>query len=217
MYSMQENCSERTGRQSIHPQVDPPLVTTGQHVVWENAAWRVECNDVHNRETLANQRAVRISPASESHYEAIVVSLATDGQLHLLSRYRYPIERWSLEFPRFDFENGDDGWKEAAEVDLFRLAGLTADKMTLLGAVQADPTVLNSIVVVILAEGCRVDSTSRSSTFLDDGSEGVDKPEPLVAGTLALPLLELIEHIHRGEISCCVTLAALTLYRAMFR
>jgi hypothetical protein len=217
MYSMQENCSEQTGRQGSHPQGDPPLVTTEQHVVWENAAWRVECNDVHNRETLANQRAVRISPAIESHYEAIVVPLAADGQLHLLSRYRYPIDRWSLEFPRFDFENGDDGWKEAAEADLFRLAGLTADKMTLLGAVQADPTVLNSTVVVVLAEGCRVDSTSRNSMLLENGSETIGEPEPLVARSLDLPLVELLELIHCGKVTCCVTLAALTLYRAMFR
>jgi hypothetical protein len=213
MYSMQEDCPERTQRQVTHSSV--PLVTTRQHVVWENGVWQVESNEVHNLQTLGPQRAMRITPAIESRYEAIVIPLASDGRLHLLPRYRYPIERWSLEFPRFEFENDDDGWKDAVETDLLQLTGLTADKLTLLGAVQADPSLLANTVVVILAEGCRV-SSLRQGTRVMDEAQAAEELNPGVAGLRDVPLVELLTLIHRGEVTCGVTMAALTLYRAMF-
>jgi hypothetical protein len=161
---------------------------------------------------------VRIGPAVEACYTAIVVPLSGDGRLHLTGRYRYPISRWSLEFPRFDLESGDGGWKDRAEADLFRIAGLEAERMALLGAVEIDPALLAISAVVILAEGCHPAGSQRESKAgrlaASERSLEAGEPDDLVAGTLALSLVELSEWVRHGQVTCGVTLAALSLYRA---
>jgi hypothetical protein len=127
MYSMRDKRSGRGFNDLVGSHVDHPLATTQQHVAWENSALRVECNQVHNVNTLEDRLAVRIVPAVDAYYGAIIVPLAPDGRVHLVGRYRYPVSRWSLEFPRFDLESGDSGWKDRAETDLFRITGLQAD------------------------------------------------------------------------------------------
>jgi len=196
-------------------QADHPLSTTQQHVAWQNAALRVECNQVRNSRTLEDSQAVRIVPIAERPYTAVVVPLAADGRLYLVGRYRYPIGRWSIEFPRFEFESGDAGWLDAAETDLLRIAGLKAARMSLLGAVEVDPALLATSAVTILAEGCS-HRTTRGKTPVPSGNIR-EEADTLVAGCIAVQLTEMAELIQQGEITCGVTLAALSLYRARVR
>jgi hypothetical protein len=194
-----------------------PLVTTQRQIVWENSAWRVECNQVRNLETLEDQPEVRITPAVEPYYSAMVVPLAVDGRLLLVERFRYPIGRWSLEFPRFDLESGDGGWKDAAESDLFRLLGVASSKMSLLGAVQIDPALLATTAVILLAEGCQASAHEPHRTDPPESRDFGYRSEELIASTVALRPSEIDEMLRRGEISCGVTLSALAHYRATLR
>jgi hypothetical protein len=221
MYSMPGNWTERQIQRMIGPHAGHPLATLQTHVAWENPMLRVEYNQVRNFATLEEQLALRITPAVEPYYQAVVVPLAPDGRLHLVGRYRYPILRWSIEFPRFDFDSSEAGWKDAIEADLLRATGLAAARINLLGIVEIDPALMSTSTVVVLAQGCASPSAGpksgdrkrRGQAKRDDGPE----PDALIAGSLALPLVELAELVERGEIVCGVTLAALSLYRARLR
>ncbi len=221
MYSMPESWLDREIRRMIGPDVMQPLATTHRHVVWENPTLRLECNLVRNLATSQDSFAVRITPAVDPYYTSVVIPLAPDGRLHLIGRYRYAIDRWSIEFPRFDLDSSDAGWKDAAQSDLRRATGLTAKRMNLLGAIQIDPALLSTSTVVILAQGCtrpRAVPKSNVAGGAKGGKPGIlSGTEELIAGSLALPLAELSELVDRGEIVCGVTLAALSLYQARLR
>lgn len=193
-----------------------PLITTQQQIAWEGTEWRIELNQVRNERTLAEHTAVRISRTAEPLYSAVVVPLSSDDRLHLVSRYRYATGAWSVEFPRFELDGGDGGWRDAAEIDLFRMTGLVAEKLSMLGAVHLEPALLTTSTIVILAEGCRVSATRRRAITTIDPDEETPAAE-IVSGTLALPLVEVSDLVRRGEISCGVTLAALAHYRAALK
>jgi len=217
MYSMPGSWADRQIRRMIGPDVQHPLATTHTHVAWENPTLRLECNLVRNMVTSEDGFAVRITPAVDPYYASVVIPLAPDGRLRLVGRYRYPIARWSIEFPRFDLDSSDAGWKDAAQADLRRATGLSAKRMNLLGAIQVDPALISTTTVVILAQGCthvRVKSKSSTAGGAGGGPEIPSGLDELIAGSVALPLVELSELVERGEITCGVTLAALSLYRA---
>lgn len=219
MYAMPESWADRQIQRMIGPDVIHPLATTHTHVAWQNPAMRLECNLVRNIATREDGFAVRIMPAVEPYYASVVIPLAPDGRLYLVGRYRYPIARWSIEFPRFDFDSSDAGWQDAAQSDLRRATGLAAKRMNLLGAILIDPALMSTSTVVILAQGCtRARAKSPSSAAGGGGApeipSGIDE---LIAGLLAVPLVELSELVERGEIACGVTLAALSFYRARLR
>lgn len=191
-----------------------PLATTHEHVVWENMQLRLECNLVRHRDTAQDAFAVRIRPAVEPYYTSVVIPAGADGQLHLVGRYRYAIDRWSIEFPRFELDSSEAGWRDAAQADLQRATSLSARQMNILGAIQIDPSLLSTTAVVILAQGCDR-RRPRSKKNADAGSERtVDGSQELIAGSVSLPLAELAELVEQGQIVCGVTLAALALYRA---
>jgi hypothetical protein len=220
MYSMPGDWTERQIRRMIGAHLEHPLATTQTHVAWENPALRVEYNLVRNSATLEDRFSLRITPAMEPYYQSVVVPLAPDGRLHLVGRYRYPIGRWSIEFPRFDFDSSDAGWKDAAEADLYRATGLAAASMNLLGIVEIDPALMSTSTVVILAQGCTTPATGTRPT--DGKRRGREQrtpaePDSMIAGSVAVPILELAELVERGEIVCGVTLAALSLYRVRLR
>jgi hypothetical protein len=220
MYSMPGNWTERQIQRMIGPNVGHPLATAQTHVAWENPQLRVEYNLVRHTATLKDRFAVRITPAVDPSYQTVVVPLAPDGQLHLVGRYRYPIGRWSIEFPRFDFDSSDAGWKDAAEADLLRATGLKAANMNLLGILEIDPALMSTSTVVILAQGCTAASGPQSNHRKRGKRPEQSAPaesDELIAGSVAVPIVELAELIERGEIVCGVTLAALSLYRVRLR
>ena len=208
-----ENRGTRQLQVLMAAQPEHPLITVRQHVAWEGNTWRIETNQVRNEHTLAEHTALRVSRTAEPLYPAVVVPLSSDGRLHLVSRYRYATGTWSVEFPRFELDGGDDGWRDAAELDLFRMTGLVSEKLSLLGAVNLEPALLTTSTIVILAEGCRVSEPRRRAVASSDPDQDTP-PGEIVAGTLALPLVEVCDLLRRGEITCGVTLAALAHYRA---
>jgi hypothetical protein len=232
MYTMTARRSKEQIEQLLASELPHPLATVQQRVEWQDARWRVECNQVHNLKTLKGQISLRISPAAEPIYSAVVVPLATDGQLYLVLRYRYAIERWAIEFPRFAFDGSEDGWGEAAKQDLLSMTGLAAEKIALLGAVHTDPALLTSSAIVLLAEGCRPSSQRRRNADTpdvpiagqvawDDASAGsgvlVESDNDLLAGSLLLPLNEVLTLARKGDVNCGPTLAALSLFQAVQR
>jgi len=84
-------------------------------------------------------------------------------------------------------------------------AGMKAEEMRLLGAIQADPALISISTIVILAEGCLGPPTKPADAV------------GLIAGRIALTSEELDDLTRRGEIACGTTLAALCLYRAQQR
>jgi hypothetical protein len=92
--------------------------------------------------------------------------------------------------------------------------------MSLLGAIEIDPALLSTGAVVILAEGCGLAASQKKTKAAagrraaGERSAEADEPDDLVAGTLALSLVELAEWVRHGQVACGVTLAALSLYRA---
>jgi hypothetical protein len=210
MYSMPRNWTERQIQRLVGPDVEHPLATTERRVAWENADLRLECNVVRNTATLEDQLAVRITPAVDPYYGAVVVPLDREGRVILIGHYRYPIGRWSIEFPRFAFNSSEAGWKEAAAADLARMTGLAADRMRLLGAIQIDPALVSTSTVVLLAEGCAQEGAGASESE-------APKPGRLIAGSIVVSPDELSRLVSRGDVACGVTLAALALYRSIRR
>ena len=182
-----------------------PIVTEEVLTVCADSEVRVEHNQIHNVATGERQRAIRVMPLEDGRYMAVVVPVLADGRLLLVGRYRYSIDRWSTEFPRFGCQTGDTGWKHTVADDLWKNAGLKAAKTTLLGAIQADVALNATNTIVILAEGC-VEHATRAIN-----------PRELITGTMAVSPDELSSLIRRGEVACSVTLAALYLYGARAR
>jgi len=208
MYAMPGDWAAGQIQRMMGSHAEHPLATTLTHVAWESPLLRLECNLVRNLTTAQDDFVVRIAPAVEPYYPAVVIPVGPDGNLHLLGRYRYAIGRWSIEFPRFEFDSSDAGWKDRAENDLGRVTGLAAEEMSLLGAIQVDPAWMTITNVVILAQGCVPAAISGSSA-----APGASASE-VIAGRLAVSLAQMSQLVERGEIVCGVTLAALALYRA---
>ena len=141
----------------------------------------------------------------ESPYVAVIVPVLADGRVVLVGRYRNVIERWFIEFPRFEWPPEDEGWKLTAERELFQMSGLEADRMRPLGVTHIDPALVATGLVVILAEGCSQRAASVSSVA------------HLVTGSIALSPEEMDYMIREGGITCGINVSALCLYRASQR
>ncbi|MBI3840247.1 MAG: NUDIX hydrolase [Planctomycetia bacterium] len=182
-----------------------PVTTQQVRVAFENAQLRVEHNLVRNAATFEETLALCIALPDEAQCVAVTIPVLSDGRLLLLGRYRYPVGRWSIEFPRAMCQTIDSGWRQPAEENLLKDAGLQADNWRLLGAVQVDPALMSTSALVILAEDC----AGLQEKAFDDAE--------LIAGSVALTGEELDELVRRGEVVCGVTLAALCLYRAQLQ
>ena len=145
---------------------------------------------------------MRVLPIDAADYSAVIIPVLPGGQFVLVGRYRYALARWSIEFPRFEARTSDEGWKKSAQQSLLESTLLQADPMQLLGAIQAEPSLLAPSTLVILAEECAARPVRTAS------------PDGLIAGTVTIAPERLDELIRHGEISCGVTLAALALYSA---
>jgi len=178
------------------------LSTDQSRVLLENAQLRVEWNVVRNLTTQLTSSALRIAPIDESRHEVVLLPVLADGRLLLLGRYRYAAARWSIELPRYWGQSSDGGWRASADESLLKTTGMRAERMSLLGALQADPALIAVNTIVILAEGCT--GPHIPPTDADE----------LIAGSVSLTEEEVYRMIRQGEIICGTTLAALTLYRA---
>jgi hypothetical protein len=197
-----ENRGDLQIRKMIGPNSPHPITTQQVRIALESALLRVEHNLVRNAVTFEEGLALRIALPDEGQCMAVTIPVLSDGRLLLVGRYRYPVGRWSVEFPRAICQMREAGWRQPAEENLLRDTGLKADEWALLGAVQVDPTLMSISALVILAEGC-AGSQEKAWDTVD-----------LIAGSVAVTPEELDDLVRRGEVVCGVTLAALCLYRA---
>jgi hypothetical protein len=179
-----------------------PLVTEKRQVVFENAVLSIEDNVVRNSATSEVTSQLRILSGGESTYRAVIVPRLKDGRFVMLSRYRYAVGQWSIEFPRLSWSNDDGGWKDPTRTLLLTEVGIAAPELALLGAVHAEPAILCQSSVVILADECV--SAGRC----------IPNATHLIAGVVTLSLPELEQSVRAGEVFCGVTLSALSMYQA---
>jgi len=189
-------------RRMIKANFPHPFDTRQVRVALENLQFRVECNLVRNVATLEEGLALRIAPAN-TQCMVVIIPIFADGRLLLISRYRYAASRWSVEFPRSSCPVGDDEWKNFAEEQLLLDAGLRAQSMRLLGAIQIDPALISTSTLVILATGCEGPRSSPAD------------PTRAIAGSVAATLEEFDQLVRDGDIICSTTLSAMALYRAL--
>jgi hypothetical protein len=197
-----ENWADLQIQKMIGSGATHPVATQQVRIAFESAELRVEENVVRNAETSLERFMLRIALPDEGQCVAVTVPVLSDGQLLLVGRYRYPVGRWSIEFPRAICQMREAGWRQPAEENLLKDTGLKADQWRLIGAVQVDPALMSTSALVILAEGC---ARSHEKAF---------DPVELIAGSVAVTLSELDDLLRRGEVVCGVTLSALCLYRA---
>jgi hypothetical protein len=195
-----QNWSEFEAQRLVGAGLVHPLTTEEVRSVCENDTFRVEQNRVRVTGLDEAREAIRAVSLDDTHYEAVLVPMLDDGRLLLVNRYRYAIERWSVEFPRFAGQTSDEGWKHSVEENLRKRIGMTSGKMTLLGGIYPDAATTAISTIVILAEGCA-----------QQGPMATD-PRDLVAGAFGETPDEINRLVRRGEITCGVTLAALALY-----
>lgn len=196
-----QDWSEFEGQRLMSASLVHPLATEEVRPVCQTDTFRVEQNRVRINGLDEVREVVRAVSIDAAHFETVVVPVLDDGRLLLLSRYRYAIERWSVEFPRFAGQTSDEGWKQAIEIDLRDRLGMTADKMTLLGGYFPDAATTALSTIVVLAEGC----TQQGPLATDPGD--------LIAGVFGVAPDQVGGLIRQGEITCAVTLAALALYQ----
>jgi len=169
-------------------------------VAFENSSLRVEDNQVRHLPTGADGTGLRIAFGEQNRRRATIIPMLPDGQLVLINRYRYAPGKWSLEFPRGAENPVDDCWRDSAARTLLADTGLTSDRLTLLGATNADPQFSSTSGVTVLAEGCQVSNAAA--------------PSELISGSIMLTPECLAQFIRQGDIDCGVTLAALSLLHA---
>ncbi len=197
--------SEFEAQRLVSASLVHPLTTELVRSVCENDTFRVEQNRVRITALDEAREAIRAVSLDETHYVAVVVPVLEDGRLLLVSRYRYAIERWSVEFPRFAGQTSDEGWKHAVEDHLQKRIGITAGKISLLGGIYPDAATTAISTIVILAEGC-----AQQSPLATD-------PRDLIAGVFGGKPDEINRLVREGGITCGVTLAALALFNAQRR
>jgi 8-oxo-dGTP pyrophosphatase MutT (NUDIX family) len=140
---------------------------------------------------------------AETSYALKVIPQLPDGRLVLVIRYRPALGKWSVEFPRGLAHIGDEGWKQAAEKRLREDAGMTCAQMALIGAIDVDAQRTASSVLVVIARGCGYRQPPQAG------------PSGPIAGSVPICLTCLDDLIRQGDIGCGMTLAALSLYRAL--
>jgi hypothetical protein len=179
-----------------------PVKVEQSEVLFENEFLKVERNLLSNVATRERQPAVRIAPIDDARHRVVVVPLLADGRMVLVGRYHPAIGRWSLEFPIFWGRSSDAGWAAVVAEGLLRDAGLRATSMKLLGAIEADPSLLAISTIIVQAEGCRLPVIPQAD------------PAGFVAGPVTLTSGEIDSLMASGSIFCGTTLAALCFQRA---
>ena len=105
-----------------------PIVIERTRTACKDAHRRVEHNQVRNVATREKGPAVRVRPLDDSHYVAVVLPVMLDGNFTLVGRYRYAIDRWSIELPRAHCRTDDVGWKRTGRNRIARAPRFASDQ-----------------------------------------------------------------------------------------
>lgn len=200
------NSSVRAARQRLQYLLEShqqqPLETRDVSLEYARDGLRVEKHMVLNIFTGAVESRVHITLARPQEYTIQVIPLLPDGRVVLAVRFRLATSRWSLELPRLDEQDHDDGWREAAQRCLCENTGLETERWALAGSVYLDPHRSPTSILAVRADNCQ------------PLRERALRPEREIAGTIAVGREALDEMIRDGDIDCGLTLAGLSLLRA---
>jgi len=117
---------------------------------------------------------------------AVVVPVKDDGKLVMVSQYRYPLEKFILEFPAGKLDFNEDPLVCAVR-ELREETGYTAANFQKLGTIATTPGFCTEILHIFLATGLTAGEHSR-----EEGEYGMEVEELLFK--------EIDEKIVRGEI-----------------
>lgn len=137
----------------------------------------------------------------EANSAVVVVPVADDGRLLLVWQHRYPIDVVTLEVPAGEVPPHVDPLVQARR-ELSEEAGVTADRVALLGHFAAWPSRLRRWSTVVLASGLDL---SQLATSGQDGSESIEEIVLMSSGKLR-------RMIASGDLIDGPTLCALNLY-----
>lgn len=133
-------------------------------------------------------------------YGALIIPLLVKrgvGYLGIVEQYRYPVKKFTLEFPR---GGADTLGSEGAAIEVREEMGAPASRLDNLGTVYADSGILSTPISVWVA-------LMDSSNLENNHQEEITGLEPkwMQEG-------ELIGKISSGEINCSLTISAYMLF-----
>jgi ADP-ribose pyrophosphatase len=118
-----------------------------------------------------------------------VVPLHDDGTVTLVSQFRAPLNRYSLEIPAGKIDDGEnDDLATAALRELREEVGLVPDHVEHLSTYLASPGFCDEVIHVFLATG------------LNQVETALHGPEEEHMDIVRLPLADLVERIDAGEL-----------------
>jgi 8-oxo-dGTP pyrophosphatase MutT (NUDIX family) len=136
----------------------------------------------------------------EKHHFVVVIPYQ-DGMFSMVKQYRYPINRFSLEFPQGNHEDDADiDPVELAKAELLEETGLRAGQMEYLGFYYQGPGFCRQGFNVYLAK-----ELSEGSQQLEKTEEGLEVKR--------FTLAELEEMVLKGEIIDSATLTAIAILK----
>jgi hypothetical protein len=167
-----------------------------ERTVFENRFVRIRNDDVWFHHSQSRGTFLRILPAVSASPAVIVVAERADGSVALVIHYRYPIGKWSVEFPRGTTNVPDADWRHVAASELLDETGLAARDFVALGTVYSDTGLLAHGMTIVLA----TDSVQRKAAR-------VERSESIGGMIFASP--ECVQRlIDDGDISCGLTICA---------
>ncbi len=127
-----------------------------------------------------------------------VLPVTDDGKIILVSQYRYPHEKITLEIPAGKLESKDGDLLSAAMRELKEETGATSDNVKYLGEIFPSPAILDEVIHLFLA------------TNLNFGKSNPDDDEFLECRTVKFE--DALEMVLSGEIRDAKTQIAILKY-----
>ena len=132
--------------------------TTSSQLIYDGKIMQVYCDDIVLPDGKPSKREyVRHSGG------AGVLAVDDEGFVYLVSQFRYPYGKNTIEIPAGKRERGEDP-RVCAERELEEETGLKADRIELLATVYPTPAYTDEVLYVYLATGLR-----NVRSHLDDG------------------------------------------------
>jgi ADP-ribose pyrophosphatase len=174
----------------------PDIETLSTRIVYENRWMRVREDAIRYRDGATGIYGVVVKP----NFVAIA-PLDSDGKLHLVEQFRYPIGLRSWELPQGAWEEKPDADPlELARGELREETGLDAAEIIHAGRLYQACGYATQSYNVYLARNLRPVEAAREATEQD-----------LI--TRAFPLVEVLDMVQRGAIGDATTVASLGLLR----
>jgi hypothetical protein len=127
-----------------------------------------------------------------------VIAETSDGHIVMVNQYRFGSRKLSLELPGGMVEHGENVI-EAAQRELEEETGFCGKPARVIATLYPNPAIQTNILNVVLIKNC----TKQKNTHFDEFED---------LTTSLLTKQNLIEAVTGGEISHCITIAAIAKY-----